>query len=410
MSKGLFELFGSNISVQILSIIATPFITRLFNPGDVGLAQLILAVALVASPFIDLSLNQAIIKSQGRIARVKIFQIGFKIILLNSLIVTSIMLAIEKILLNNLHNIEVHYFAIFFLIILSNALTNFLQSVNLSKRNYTRYSYSVLLNSVVANTIKISVGTFFPTATSLLSGILAGFFSIFIFNARNFLLKKFPQKIELIKILKTVKDNKKYTLYQTLTSAIGIFINWQIIILAPQFANINQVGLVSLAMIIINTISFPFVQSMYNYYMSELASGIHGKEYLIKMSIAICLLGFFISSAMTLILYFFGDYLVKIIFGLGWNGVAQYAVFLSLAALPMFAFYPIYAAISNIKNHQKSIFNVDLFIIFISIASVLYCKYYDLEFLIFLQIICCINFFSHCIKFLTILILEKITK
>lgn len=403
--RGLFTFFSGNVVVQMIALLVMPIVTRLYNPAELGIYQFITTIALIFSPFVAFSLNHALVKEVNEERRNQLFYGSLTIISISSIVLTLLFGVVYK---NIDLNFEISYvhFILLFLTFLLSAFFAITQGLNLSENEYGRYTKSTIIQSLSGNASKVILGFYSSTASSLLLAIALGSFLAAIYNIKTF----FKAKLLCSSIKSAFKElvlNKKFTLYFTLSEFIGIFLNWHIVLLAPLFGSLTEIGLLALALMITRTPMYPFLMSISNYCYAELVKKMSNNESVKKLVFIISIIGAFISLGSSFILFVFGEDLIGFVFGSSWGDATQYAFWLSISMITAFVLYPIYYSISNIKGYQDKLLYMDMVMIFVSAFIVFCCLCSNLGLLEFVVYSSISMFVSHILKFLLIIYLDS---
>lgn len=397
--KGLFVLTTGNVLIQIISFLMVPIITRIYDPNEFGSYQLISAIVLISSPLVGLSLFQGIIKEKTPETRLKLFNASITISISNALLVILISFVYLQYSTDEL-NFGAFEIILLYLILSTNSLQTNYQSRQLSKSDYKNYTISNIIQSLGSNFSKIFLGLFSANYLSLLvSNILGSIFSIIhITKTRNyrFKLKGF------IEAYRIAWENKQFTIFYTLSSFIGIANNWYLILVAPLFVGVKEIGLFSLAQTLIQVPSYPVLKSIssftYNEYMKE---KIHNSKYNNSFW-AIQILGFLVLLLGLFTLHNFGRDILIFVFGTKWDGAEEYAKLLIIPMCFNFLFYPFYNAISNSYSLNKTLSSLDTIIFSASLLAVLVFVYLKLSFNSVIKLYVVVNSLGFIVKFVVI--------
>ncbi|MBD3843629.1 MAG: oligosaccharide flippase family protein, partial [Campylobacterales bacterium] len=236
--RGLSVLFSGNILVQLIAFLIMPIVTRIYAPEELGLYQFITTVALICSPFIIFSLNQAIVKEVDSEKRTKLFSVAVLIALC-----TSIFFSLTFLLVNSLSSLDyeisnLHFILLFLLMFLTSVFSLF-QALALNENKYGTYTKLAIIQSLSSNTSKVILGLISNTSVSLLLSLFLGaMFSIFyVFKSS---VRVLYVKVRLASIFYAIKKYKGFTVFFTFSAFIGIFINWYIVLVAPSFGGMKE--------------------------------------------------------------------------------------------------------------------------------------------------------------------------
>jgi O-antigen/teichoic acid export membrane protein len=404
MVRGLSIFFSGNIAVQVIALLIMPIVTRLYSPTELGLYQFITTAALIVSPFIALSLNQAVVKETDLKKRTELFSVATTLIFISSVLFLALF-TISALFYESEHSITVWHYGLFFCIVSLSSFFGLVNALMLNQNKYGLYTKSSIVQSLSSNISKVVLGLFSSSSYSLLLSLCIGAsLSIYYAIRSNLNFKLTRHSVAVVK--NVLKKNKGFTLFFTFSTFIGIFINWHIVLVAPLFGSMSEIGLLALALMITRTPMYPFLNSIKNYCYAEVVKKVNNNEGYAKFVILLAFVGLSISAVATLIFYIFGKDFIEWVFGAGWGGASHYAFILSFAMISSFVLTPYFFSIANIREYQSHILKIDVIIAVLSVVIVYVCLAIEATLLDFILYTSVLLFFSSVIKFTTIFVLE----
>lgn len=394
---GLVSFFTGNILVQLIAILIMPVVTRIYSPSELGVYQFIMTVALILSPFINFSMNQAIVKEVDIFKRQELFSAAVKISIFSS-ILFIILFSLSLIFIDSSFDLSFGHFIATFLVMFLTSIFSLTQALNLSEGKYKKYSKSIVIQSLLSNLSKIFLGLFSSSSLSLILSICIGtILSIKYGTESGF--RRFWTNVRFDKVIDLLRLHQEFTLFLSVSTFIGIFINWHIVLVAPLFGNSYEVGLLALALMITRTPMYPFLTSISNFCYSELVQRKKKSKRYYNLLLTLSFIGAFVSVLATIILYFWGEELIGFVFGNEWKDAGLYALWLSFSMIPALTLYPIYFALANIKGNQKYLLNIDMVMLFFSAIIIGFCVINELSLSTFVILCSILLFIQHILKF-----------
>lgn len=380
-NRSLFTLLTGSIAAQALPIIASPALTRIYSPEDIGILAIYVSIITIIGSIITGKYEIAIINEEKEEDSITLLLVSFIFLIIMSVMYAILIIIFHHSLIKLLGIPELSLWlylspvVVFFI-----GLFNILTHVNIRKENYKIISQSTFYKSAIAVTIQLLFGLINSSVNILVSG---QFFSYMISNinlAKSILVDRIKiRRTRTSDIWHLMKQNKKFPLY----TAPGIFVN-------GFSQNVNNFY-----------ISFSFNTTQLGYYsmvqrtlglpltiMSSAFSQIFMKEAnKEKAEVGKCLNTFIytfkrlciISIILFIIVYLIIDSVVIFAFGEKWILVAQYIKILS----PLFAIKFVSSTLSvimNICNKQKEFFAINVLVFLVTFSTIMLSYYINSSF------------------------------
>ena len=172
--KKTFQISIGTITAQVITLIALPFLTRIYDPETYGfMAVLILATSLIL-PLVTLKVESLIFTVYDKQVVRDILSLTRDFLLLMSLgialIVFLILVCIKQLSLTT----SIKYSLFFLLILLAQSLVLLSTQINLYFKNYSNISKSSVIQNAGISFFQITFGQFRPSISSLLAGYVSG--------------------------------------------------------------------------------------------------------------------------------------------------------------------------------------------------------------------------------------------
>jgi O-antigen/teichoic acid export membrane protein len=337
---------------QIILVITSPFITRLYSPEVFGIFSLFVAIVSVVTPIACGRYNVALVvakEKNGESLFVLCLIVGFAV----SLFLLMILFIGEEPLKKLLNAEKLHFW--WYMI----PLVVFLQSIFIALSSYAnRYkNYSIISKTSVAKSI-ISVLVILALGFSgfssnglfiaeVLSSIIIIIFLIWIY--RNFFKKLTLESVKELVIL--AKKYKKFPLYQASSTSINSLRGMLPIFFLSYYFPSEFVGYYAL---VLKVIFFPlsFISnSVSMLHLKKVSEIIHNKSNAVRYLISITLILTAIIIVPMILIIVFGPQIFSFIFGLEWTVAGEFASILMPGLSVIFivsALSPVFASTGNL--------------------------------------------------------------
>lgn len=346
--KNIFRLFtGTSIS-QIIPLVSSPLLTRLYSPADFGIYATFLAFSALLSIAATLRYEMAILIPEDNNKADDLL----KLILITS-VCFSILIQIIAFVLTFLFNInfQLGNFIYFLSIsVLVNAFYNGMYYINLRKKNFKLlakirifYALIVLLISIIIPFLtKGSIGLILATMIAYAVCAMALF---------KYSYSKIP-RINIENIKKIFYEFKNFPLFDLPSAFLTQLSNRLPIILLSNYFPINTIGYYSLSQ---RMIDFPtsFVTSAISDTFKQKAADDYNKHgNCISVFYETRKLLFFIAIIPYIIIQFFAPQLFQFIFGNNWLVAGEYSQILAFMFFLRFILGPL-SYTFYIRNKMK---------------------------------------------------------
>ncbi len=234
--KSLTILASGSVLAQLIVIIASPIITRLYSPAEIGDYTLVLTAVGLFGSVICARYDMAIVPEveEGKVYALVVLSLAFTIILS---VAVTICYAVYY-LIQGYTLIKVLFCCLFILILLiMNGISNILISFNNRCREYKLMTSVNLIRSAAKEAFMIGGGLMWPTSWVLVTSEIIG--TIFGIRRQSLTLRKNTNNLQSLKkitkydLIEVGKKHKKQALLSTPAlfannfsySSINIFIN-----------------------------------------------------------------------------------------------------------------------------------------------------------------------------------------
>lgn len=387
-TKDVLTLFSGSLIAQIISILFSPILSRVYTPEDYGLFALYLSLLNILIVIAPLRYEMAIMLPKEDSDAIKISNIALIFILVFSLLTLIISVLFNKYISIALGNAEISVWLYFVPLglFLSGCYQVFNYYLNRQKE-YKNISISKITQNSVNSVTSLGFGLLkYAVGGLIYSSLLGQFFSILVFLKRiklgNFFRSDNFKKDEL----KTLsKEHKDFPLYSLPTAILDVFSLQLPIVLITHFFGTTEVGHYSFAMRVLTlplTLIGASVSQVFYQKITAVVNENGDAKGLIKktwMNLA------YIGIIPTLILLFGAPEIFSFVFGEKWLMSGKVAMIMSPMLFGMFVGSPTSSAYMVFKMQRVGLFFGIAVLMYRPIA--LYIGYYLNDFMIGLKIL-----------------------
>ena len=358
-SKNFLTLFSGSIIAQIIPIIASPFIARLFPPTEFGLLAIFTAIESFLLIFSSMQYELAIMLPEDDSEAFHLLILSLLITIFVSAISALTILFFNKNIAILLNSPELAGWL--FLIPIEILILGSFKSLNVWASRYKKYrriSFRQITQSITQSVAKIIFGLLNFISGGLIVGMILGEFTSTLGLCRSTLKedKKFFYKIDIKKIIQLAKKYDQFPKYSSPHGFIDIFSKNGIIFIINHFFSASVLGLFSFAnnllrkplLLIGNNIRQVFFQSASEKYRND-------KTKLWPFTKKIILYLFLGGIILFLPLLFWGPQIFAYVFGERWKEAGVYSQYLTPWLLMNFVLSPI-SSVPMILGQQKIYF------------------------------------------------------
>lgn len=368
--KDVVIIASGTASAQLITILTTPFITRLFPPEVFGVLGSFMAITGVMLPLATLSYPIAIVLPKEEDNAKKIFQLSILIGTVISVIVLSIILLADSFIIARLNLQIIHDYLIF--IPIAMFFSVFQQSAYqwlIRTRNYKLLAKVALYQSIMVNSSKILAGLFYPMASALIIITTLGY-AVYSTLLINGIIKSSHETSDFLsyKALKVnnnhfypiAKKYRDFPFFRTPQIFINALSQGLPILLLASFFGAGEAGMFTLARTIMGIpatlISKSVEDAIYPRLVKQQHDGLNISATLIKLTFSLAIFSFL----PFLIIFLWGGEIFSFLFGQNWLRSGDYASWLSVWLFFGFINKPCVAAVSVI-DEQKWLLYYEIF-------------------------------------------------
>ncbi len=340
------NIMTGTIASQIIVLLASPLITRLYSPENFAMLGLYLSVVAVVSKVSSLCYERAIVLPEDEANSYYIVIVSLVILFVVSLSVYLLLIGNSEQISNLINNAEFgHWINVISLGIFFTGLANIGRYYLIRRKCFTNISVSRVIESFLSAGLKILLGFIIGMWTGgLLIGTLAGtmvaatIISINVFGE----LKNSVESFSLdATIMNVISRYRKFPLFASWNALLNVASLEVVIFILSALFNPVVVGLYSFATRILRQPIVSMSEAVAQVYFGKAASQLAGKNMvgpgLRKVILILGVSGFL----PFLILGLYGNVMVSYIFGDSWYEAGQYVRILSPWFFVLFVLGPI---------------------------------------------------------------------
>lgn len=331
--KNILLISSGTVLAQVITILITPIVTRLYLPEDYGILTSFNSIISILTICASLDYHKAIPLAKNDKQVINLIFLSLLILLLITLSIFIVLCFFGEYILNSLNLNDLSNFkfylplALFFMgiykIFLEYALRN---------RDYKAITKTSISQSSFANFFRVILGYFNIGAIGLiLSAIIGKSFGLYTLIKPLFSTKKIHNYVNKRNFLNVLVSYKRYPLYSTPSNFIYTLGNDLPMLFILAYFGSSEVGLFGLANNIIN-IPIGFVgMSVSQVFFAEAAKiGKHNPTELKKISTKLISKLAIIGFVPLLFVFIFGPHFFSFVFGNEWYEAGEYAGVLSV--------------------------------------------------------------------------------
>ncbi|MEI9752337.1 oligosaccharide flippase family protein [Moellerella wisconsensis] len=380
--KNIYTLFIGNSIGKLIGLISIPIIAKIYTPAEIGLLSLFTSATNLLFVFSTLKICLAIPLEQKKNNAISLVYICFIINIVISLILLGLGFFYHLDVMNAL-SID-GLIPYWYYIIISSLLIGFyetLENWNVQQRKFTVISKTKISQSILGNSTKIIFGLLSFKLIGLLFGQIISQSGGIIPLSKGI---KIHPNIILISIKKRfylIKKHIEFPLYR-LPSQLLLSISLYIPIFFFNYEYGESItGQLSMAFMSLAIPISLIGNSISQVYYSEIAK-ITAKEpgEIHQLTNKIIKKLFLLSIPPTLVLFFYGEFLFTLVFGLKWQIAGKLIEILSVSILFQFISSPLINAFTIFKK-QKEFVIINLLRTIMLLISFLIAHIYQLDYI-----------------------------
>ena len=335
--RNVILLASGTAAAQVIGLVSSPIITRIYGPEAFGLMGAFMAVIGLIAPIAALTYPVAIVLPKRDQDAISLIRLSIIITVIISIISLFILVLFNKQIINifNLKEIAPYLYLIPLVIIFS-GLAQIMQQWLIRTKQFSINARVSVIQSIVLNGSKIGVGLFYPIGamlvvlTALASGLQAGLMIVFV-KRSNYKTNQAP--IDKKKSLKELAmEHKDFPIYRAPQEFLNATSQGLPVLLLTAFFGPASAGFYTIGRTVLNMpanlignaigdVFYPRITEARN--NQENVSALIKKATWALTGVGIVPFGLVI---------FFGPFLFSLVFGSEWVVAGEYARWIALAS------------------------------------------------------------------------------
>lgn len=384
-TKNVLTLVTGTAIAQAIPLGLSPVLTRLYTPEDFGIFAIYMSIVAVGTVLVSLKYDLAIILPSNDKDAANITWLALIISVIISTVLLVVIFFLNKQLANILVSEEGQKKAILkwlYFVPLSVFLMGVFNAVSFwynRNVNYKLMAKSKVVNSGSMSVVQVTLGGLKKTGLGLISGFIMGRFFAVMYLIRGLRKRDETSFLTLYnrdRMVKMAKRYKRFPMFTLPGESVNVISNQLPVFLLGKFFSAGVLGNYSLMERVLNAPISLLGRSVLDVFKQKASEDFanHGncKEIFLKTFKTLSLL----AILPCLVLFFFGPFLFKFIFGGAWVIAGEFAKILAILFFFKFIASPL-SYMFNIaeKQHIDLIWQIALFAV--TIASFSLGIFYD---------------------------------
>lgn len=333
LKRNLFTLISGSLLAQIIVVLSSPFMTRLFNVDDIGIYTLFISFASTFTSVMNIRFDMGIVSVDD--SEVKPLIKGSIMIGIATTILTTIIYIVYSFFLAPDLSRHMILVPLFFVLMLAYSLNNVFTSYNNRMEEYSTISAVYVIRNVIQNCFPLVVCCLFSSSYLLLVGFyVIGQLAGLSYQGRKIIADRAEiNAIPLERVFNTLKHQYRYALFSAPASIANSFSYSSITMALEAFFSASVIGYYSVSTRVLGLPITLFAGNLSKVFFQEAADEyrVNGgyQRTLKKVSVALVPL----SVIAFICMWFFAKPACVLFFGSEWSIAGDYIRILS----PMFA-------------------------------------------------------------------------
>jgi O-antigen/teichoic acid export membrane protein len=368
--RNITILASGTVLAQIVSILSSPFITRIFTPDLFGYFGVFMSILVIPLSFSTLTFSQAIVIPKRDIISTHLVLLSYLIALGVSFISFIGFYFFSENIAMQLNILEIKNYLIYIpLFVLIGASIQIHEQMLIRKQKFKIISKITVIQTLIENTMKIVAGYMYPAVFILI-------LSTFISRAYNSIsMIRSVEKIQfsaisIVKIQYVIRRFKDFPLYRAPQQFLSSISHGAPVLLLTYYFSPIVTGYFILADRIIKTPISILSQSVSKVYLKHISDLVNNNknvyQSLKKSTLVLGLIGLFPTS----IILIFGPELFSIVFGSNWHVSGVYAQYLIISLFISFMTSPSIQYLT-VSDNQKYILKWEIVTTLLKVSSII---------------------------------------
>ncbi len=373
-SRAVSILAGGTAAAQLLLILASPLLTRLYSPEDFGLLAVYMSILAIIGVVSSLRYELAIPLPENKHDAANILILCVALLTLISMAVGVCVLFFGPIIVNVLDVQRIRdYLWLLPLGIFSTGAFSIFRYWNIRTKNFTGIAKTKLLQALTVLVIQLTA--FKYGGSALLFGQLAGISAGAANLAKKSLTQREFRSVSLIGIKKMAVRYQRFPKYSSLASLVNVSGQQLPPIMFAIYFSVGSAGLYALAHRVLTLPSVLISGAIGNVFLSHASDAVRAKKInglYFKLQSALIQLGL----PPTMMLIIAGGDIFALVFGEDWREAGGFSQWLVMAAFASFIVSPL-SQIFVVLEKQKTSLILQIILFFSRLLGIVIGIFYD---------------------------------
>lgn len=385
-TRNFLVLFRGTLIAQLIPVLLTPVLTRLYSPADFGVLELFLSVSLILGVIANGRYELAIVLSDEKKDAWNLMSLGMLIsIAFSILLILFVVLFVDQIV-GWLNESEIRVWLYLIPIaVLFQGWYGMLNYYNTREKDFKTIAAASVTRATGRTGLQLLIGILVHSPAGLIIGQVFGFFSGVFMMMRKIKLKAFFSEVSWSKMKKQGKRYRRFpifTLPATLANTAAINLTG---ILISAMYSITSVGFYALANRILGMPGSLIGKSLANVYHKEAVDHRKTKGHAKVVFVSTVKKLLLVSIPIFLIIFLFAEDLFAFVFGEEWRTAGEFAKILIPLLFIRFIFAPVSVTLSVFERQELSLY-LQLGLLALSLSVFALSWFLDWEIRMFLMI------------------------
>ncbi|WP_271397040.1 lipopolysaccharide biosynthesis protein [Salinicoccus roseus] len=351
--RNVMVMATGTVAAQVVTLLLSPIITRLYGPEAYGLMGVFLAIVTVVTPIATLTYPIAIVLPKSDISAKRLICLSLFIALIMSIVVSFLLLFFNQSIIKIFQIEEIGPFIYLIpLVIIFSAFLQVAEQWLIRTNQFKVTAKVVFMQAVILQGSKVGIGLFYPFASVLIFisaigiGLRAWMMIFFSDKTALKLSNSHEPEVSYISLAKNHIDFPLYRAPQALVSAVSQSLP---ILLLSTFFGPASAGLYSIGRNVLSLPTQVIGRAIGNVFYPRINEAANSNENLSKIiskvTIILILLGILPFGSIIA----FGPSLFSFIFGDEWMKAGDYARWISLWSFTVFIYQPCIKALPVLR-------------------------------------------------------------
>lgn len=328
--RNVIILSSGTAGAQLIAMLLSPFITRIYGPDAYGLMGTFTAIITIITPIAALTYPMAIVLPKSDSEAKGLVHLSLIVTMVNALVITLLILLFQDFITEVLQFEHILLFMyIIPVVILFLGMLQVLQQWLIRKKQFGKSAKATFSQSIAVNGGKVGIGYFYPEAIILIlfSAIQPGINALLLIVYAGFtdIKKIFSSFYENISIKKLAKKYKDFPFFRAPEMFLSSMSGDLPIILLTLFFGPASAGFYSIGRTVLNIPTILISKSIGDVFYPRVAEAANRNEPLTPLiQRATYLLGL-VGLVPYGIIIIFGPWIFGLVFGEDWTVAGEYA-------------------------------------------------------------------------------------